>query len=278
MTALIYENAYYKSDNSFHQRESLIEALTSREINYFVIQNQKQYYELKSKPDFCIYLDKDISMAKLIEQDGIKVFNNASSIALSDSKIFSYIKAKKSVAQPKSIFSPFRYQYSPLDSDFYTFIENEIQYPLVFKADKSSLGKDVFLVNNAEQLLELDKVYFDKRYILQKFEKKSIGQSIRAIVIGYKVVCFLKYTNNADFRSNKELGGICEKIYPNSVFSETAEKLAKEFDLIYCGIDFFNLKEPKLIEINSNAYFSGALKTYNLNLSEIIIDNILSAL
>ncbi len=278
MRALVYQNAYYKTASTIHQKNSLVNALTAKNIDFLFINSIADFLKERPLADFCIFLDKDYYAASTLEHYGIKVYNNCRAIMCSDSKIASYIKCLNLVDMPGSIFSPLRYTYQPLQANFLSYINQKLGYPLVLKADKSSLGKDVHLVQNEQELILLDKIYFEKRYILQEYIKESAGASVRAIVVGGKVVHFLKYTNAKDFRSNKELGGQCAPCNPSAEFTIAAQKVAKELGLFYCGVDFFSLPAPKLIEVNSNAYFLGISECYNTNIAETLIAKILQDL
>ncbi len=277
MKAIIFQNAYYSTTSSQHQIDSIIKALADKAIEYILFNNIADFLKKRPKADFCIFLDKDYHTASILEHYGLKVYNNSSAIMCADSKISSYIKCLNVVDMPASIPSPLRYTYSPLQDTFLEYA-SKLGYPLVLKADKSSLGKDVHLVKSEHELIALDKQYYEKRYLLQEYVEESVGASIRAIVVGGKATHFLRYTNTADFRSNKELGGVCAPFTVNSQFVQTAEKVAKKLGLFYCGVDFFELPTPKLIEVNGNAYFAGIEGCYNINIAELFIAEILQDL
>ncbi len=278
MKAIIYQNAYYSTANTTHQKESVISALEKKNIECKIVSNIAEVLLGHCTANFCIFLDKDYHTARLLEHCGIKVYNSPDAISQTDSKIATYTQCLGIADMPKSALSPLRYTYQPLQDAYLSLIKQDIGYPLVLKADKSSLGKDVFLVENQQELVALDKQYYDKRYILQEYIAQSTGASIRAIVIGGEVICYLKYTNPNDFRSNKELGGKCTTFMPSNAFSLSAQKIASKLGLFYCGIDFFDIPTPKLIEVNSNAYFKGVEQCYNFNLADILIDKIIQDL
>ncbi|MGI6213022.1 MAG: ATP-grasp domain-containing protein [Christensenellales bacterium] len=275
MLALIYENAYYSSASSLHQRASIINALVGKGIDYLVFNSLTDFLSQKTKADFCIFCDKDYYAACAIEQSGIKVYNSPQAILAADSKIASYLACRGIADMPASVLSPLRYSYAPPEEGFFSLIEQKLGYPLVLKADKSSLGKDVYMVSSRSELIQLDRQYFEKRYILQQFIGESVGRSIRAVVIGGEVICFLKYANALDFRSNKERGGVCSAHTPPAHFYAAARKIAEACGLFYCGVDFFDSENPMLIEINGNAYFKGVEECYGFNPAHILVQKIL---
>src|SRR5690625_5057345 len=58
-------------------------------------------------PDYVVFTDKDIYLAKQLEFLGIPVFNSANTIEISDDKIKTYqYLAKDGVPIPRSIFAP----------------------------------------------------------------------------------------------------------------------------------------------------------------------------
>ena len=63
--------------------------------------------EIKDKPDFAIFWDKDIYLAERLEAQGIKLFNSSSAINLCDNKILMYQELiKKNVRIPHTFIAP----------------------------------------------------------------------------------------------------------------------------------------------------------------------------
>ena len=85
------------------------------------------------KYDFALFWDKDVQTAELMENRGIRVFNSASSIALCDNKVSTYLHLQNTVKQPKTLFPPLSF----FSQDYSDFVEKAVAVlglPLVFNA------------------------------------------------------------------------------------------------------------------------------------------------
>jgi len=208
--------------------------------------------------DFCIFYDKDILLAKALEMSGLKVFNSSRAIEICDNKYLTHLMLSKSnIKMPKTINGLLCYSPSYFyDTKYIDFVIKELGFPLVFKESYGSLGKNVYLIENREDLEKIVEKKIYKSYIFQEYIKESKGRDIRVIVIGNKVIGAMERVNKNDFRSNIALGGIGYKFEINKKIGKIAVKTSKKLKLDYCGIDIL-LKndEPLICEVNSNAFF-----------------------
>src|SRR5690606_25075424 len=73
--------------------------------NYEVLMNLNE--KLVNRPDFVVFLDKDILLASFLKNAGIPVFNDPEVIETCDNKAKQYIQlAKNSIPMPKTIIAP----------------------------------------------------------------------------------------------------------------------------------------------------------------------------
>lgn len=158
-----------------------------------------------------------------------------------------------------------------MDEGFLHAVGNRLGFPLVLKEDCGSLGEQVYLVKNFEELLVVDKRLSDKDRLYQSYEEKSRGESYRVIVVGKKTFCAVRLKNEGDFRSNAARGGVAEEAILSNEYRVLAEKVAELFDLDYCGVDLF-CDRPSVIEVNSNAYFLTAEAVSKKNVARAIIE------
>ena len=145
---------------------------------------------------------------------------------------------------------------------------------MIVKENYGSLGKQVYLVTNMDDLLELENKLIHVPHLFQEFIESSRGKDYRIIVINHKVVAYMKRENKHSYLSNLATGGTASVVkLPNS-YLEMAEKASKILGLDYCGVDILEGTngEPILSEVNSNAFYEGIEKTTGVNVAGCYVD------
>ena len=287
MYAWLITNKYFIS-NSFENLKILfIESAKKHNVNLLIYNNldvikilSKNNYD---KPDFVLFWDKDVKLANYIEQQGIKVFNSSESIRLCDDKSLTYLKLLNcNIKQPKTLFSPLLYYHNASeDNDFINFITSKFEFPLVFKECFGSFGKQVYLLNNVEELKEKIRSVDPWPYIIQEFVKTSYGKDLRVYVVGGEAKAVMKRENTkGDFRANIEIGSQGTLYNANDKQIDMAVKVAKVLGLDFGGIDllFGENDEPIFCEANSNAYFNELNKVANIKTEDLIFEHILRSI
>ena len=213
--------------------------------------------------DFVIFLDKDILLAKLLEEAGIRVFNTAKCLEICDDKFLTSIYlARDKINIPNTYSLPLEYKAHEV------FIKT-IDFPFVLKVNKSSLGEGVFLIKSENDFIEAKKQIGTSRAIIQEYISSSSGKDIRVIVLGGKILCAMERTNVQDFRSNISCGGIGSVCDLRDDFIEIAIKAARAVGADYCGVDILlgANNEPIVCEVNSNALFTHIEKITGINVA-----------
>ncbi len=221
--------------------------------------------------DFAVYLDKDKYIAKMLENDGVRLFNSADSIALCDDKMQTHIAlADNGIPMPDTLPGALCYTSDAVIPDeMIKNVASKLGFPMVVKESYGSLGKGVYLVNDMDELKGVMEKLKCIPHMFQKYISESRGCDIRIIVIGGKYLCAMMRKSETDFRSNIELGGTGMKFTPPDEYIEIAEKAAKILKLDYCGIDILLGKDGGLIcEVNSNAFFGGMEQTTGVNVAK----------
>ena len=284
MTAWFITNKYFVS-NSFLEMKKLI-FLSAKKHNIDIVEyNNVDIINILSKsnfdkPDFVLFWDKDVKLAKYIENMGIKVYNNSESIKVCDDKSLTYIALKnKNIKMPKTIFSPLIYFHNIYEeNDFLEFAMSHLKFPFVFKECFGSFGKQVFLIKNKSDLISHIKQIDGRPFIMQEFIESSFGRDLRVYVVGDKIIgAMLRVNNVGDFRANIEIGGV-GKIYTlNQHQEKMALDVVKKLNLSFAGVDllFGENDEPILCEVNSNAYFTHFNKILNTNVADYIFEYII---
>ena len=73
--------------------------------NYEVMMDLK--WSVEEQPDFVVFLDKDILLAKFLKNKGIRIFNDPVVIETCDNKANQYIElSKHGIPMPKTIIAP----------------------------------------------------------------------------------------------------------------------------------------------------------------------------
>ncbi|MBO5889243.1 MAG: RimK family alpha-L-glutamate ligase [Clostridia bacterium] len=279
LKGLIIINKYSTMPSMLHQASRIKEEFDKLGVEIEIVKNGYFPYlndncdieNTYKNIDFVVYLDKDKYQGELIEKSGIRCFNKISSITNCDDKMLTFIKLSgKGIKIPKTISAPLCYGDYDIDENSLKEVGDTLKYPLVLKLSFSSLGKGVFLINTFEELVETTKKYKREANIYQEYISSSYGMDIRVITVGGKVVCALKRVSKNDFRSNAALGGYGEKVELKKEYKDLAEKIAKELDLDYMGVDLLigSNGEPILCEVNSNAFFHLAEEVTGVNVAK----------
>lgn len=278
MLGAIVVNGYYKSVPYARQTECLLSEFAAKGIRTEVYENRKAVsVGEKFDFDFAVFLDKDINLAFEMENAGVRLFNSAGAIENADSKArTTLILQKNGVKIQPTVIGAKKYFYSR-DDGFLKSAAEKFGFPMIVKASYGSLGKQVFLADNAEQLADTEKSLGSQEIIFQKFRAESRGRSVRIIVIGGRAVGGIKLVNKIDFRSNAAEGGKGVAFPPDKSYAGEAEKAAKALGLDYCGVDLF-CDEPVVIEVNSNAYFDEFSRITGINVAQKYVEYIMETM
>lgn len=272
-------NNWYKE--SAIKKGITLDLIKNSEI-FSVIENNSTIIKMdshKDKPDFILFMDKDIRLAKHLEKLGYKLFNGAKTIESCDDKILTYqILSDNNIKIPKSLISPMMFPGTKeTDNKFVDYIEREFQYPLVIKEAFGSFGEQVYLVENREELLKKRKDLLYVPHLYQEFINSSRGKDVRLHVVGDKVVATMLRTSDIDFRANVTSGGKMHEFEPPKAFTELAIKASKLIGADFSGVDilFGEENEPIICEINSNAHIKNIYDCTGVDVADHILDYIL---
>lgn len=230
---------------------------------------------------FCIYLEKDEDFSSLVEKM-MPVVNSSESLRKCNNKFVTYLSLTGS-GIPMPLTIPSRLCYAEKDyseekaREEIDFIESKLTYPLIAKNDYGSLGLQVYLIHNREELL---KKYSDLKlvpHLYQEFVSTSYGKDYRIFTIGGKTVAAMERKNDHDFRSNIALGGKGFKADPPEEYLAIAEKASEILGLDYAGVDVLIGKDnkPLLSEVNSNAFFTEIEAISGVNITGLLVSYLL---
>lgn len=233
--------------------------------------------------DAVIYLDKDIHIAAMLEKHGLKLFNSAYSIAVTDDKMATHIALVDSgIRMPVTVSAPLMYRGDD-DGRFVSKLLSIIQFPIIIKECHGSFGSQVYYAECIEELTELRTKLINIPHVYQEFVSSSFGRDVRLIVVGGNVIAAMERRNTKNFKSNIEQGGEGYALNIKDLderFIQTAVKATRILGLDYAGIDLLygTDGEPILCEVNSNAYFNKISEVTGVDIPEIYVNHIMETL
>jgi len=283
---LIVVNGYGLADGIKHQVERLKEEFLKRSVEVEIIKNTQVFAYIFEgnvkislpKYDFVLYLDKDRYVAGLLEKAGYKLYNNIESIIKCDDKMLTHIcLSDKGIKMPTTISSTLCYTDNG-NRDYLKLVEEKVGLPMIVKEVYGSLGRQVYLANNHEELLQIENKLIHIPHIFQEYIESSRGKDYRIIIIGGKVVAYMKRENPHSYLSNLAAGGSASKVDLPRQYLDVAEKCASILGLDYCGVDILEGQngEPIVSEVNSNAFYEGIEKTTGINVAGCYVDYLLN--
>lgn len=229
-------------------------------------------------PDYVVFTDKDIYLAKQLEYLGVPVFNSAEAIAISDDKIATYQElAKISLPIPKTIIAPKIFIEGNFEKRILEQAIDELKLPMVMKEAFGSFGEQVYLIHTKDELYKKVNELGNKPFIFQEFIATSFGVDIRLQVVGNQVIAGMKRKSKNDFRANITAGGTMEPHEPTSEEARLAVAATKAIGADFAGVDllFGEDDSPIICEINSNAHIRNLLDCTEINAADFIMEYIL---
>ena len=232
------------------------------------------------RPDFVLFWDKDTSLARRLEAEGVRLFNSARAIEICDSKALTAEALSGKVAMPKTVIAPKTFEglgYNKCD-----FVEKSAEIlglPMIIKESYGSFGAQVYLAKNLDEAKKIVHALGHKDFVMQEFIAESCGRDVRVNVVGDKVVSAMERYNDNDFRSNITNGGKMRKAALTPEIEAAAIRAAELIGLDFAGVDvLFGKDGPIVCEVNSNPHFKSSLECTGVDMSECIMDYILEQL
>jgi len=231
------------------------------------------------KVDFAVFWDKDVLLAKYLERNGIRVFNNSFVIETCDDKRKTYECLLSDTACPvpliPTVFSRLAFHPSETgDAELLACVESALGYPLVVKENVGSLGKQVYLAQNRAELEALHTRLFQIPHQFQRFVGAG-GADTRVYTVGGRAVAAVRRTNAQSFISNAAQGGETARIELADSLKALSEAVARALRLDFGAVDFLEENGRYFfLEANSNAYFKAA-ESLGLDIAGQIADHII---
>lgn len=230
-----------------------------------------------NEPDFIIFWDKDIYLAKHLEAMGYRLFNRRVAIENCDHKAYMHLQmAQDTIRVPKTIVGPFTFHQHELSDEYIDYIFEELGSEVILKEVFGSFGMQVYKFNNKEDLIHKMKELDGRDFILQEPIKSSFGRDIRVTIIGNQVIGGMKREFATDFRANITLGGRGELVELTEEQEKLALKAHRSLGLDFSGVDllFDEDDRPIVCEVNSNVNYLSFEQVSGVNVSRLLLDYI----
>ncbi|MFJ7637429.1 RimK family alpha-L-glutamate ligase [Peribacillus sp. NPDC097225] len=231
-------------------------------------------------PDFVLFMDKDIHLARHLELLGLPVYNSSSAIDICDSKAKTHqALAGHGIPMPKTLFPPFTYEgIERKKLDAFKKIGNELGYPLVVKEAYGSFGEQVYLIPTEDEFMETVKKLGHRPFIMQEFIEYSKGRDIRINVVGNQVIASMQRKSEHDFRANMTAGGTAFPYTPTKAESDLAIRCSTLLGADFAGVDLlFGEDGPLLCEVNSNSHLLNIYECTGINIADSMFDYVMDA-
>lgn len=276
-------NHFYTSPKFEELHSWLLDSARSAGLDLEPVTNSQVQARLsESVPEWVLFWDKDVHMARRLEAQGVRCFNSARAIERCDDKYFTYVELLGSgVAQPDTLVVPLR--FAPVAWREESFVDEAIAslgLPLVAKESFGSFGAQVHLMRTREDLVDWLNSLGAKPGLLQEFVAASSGLDLRLQVVGAEVVSAIERTAQAgEFRANLTHGGHARPIEPTPAQREAALQAARHLGLDFAGVDLLIDAEgrPLICEVNSNAHFVNMSRTTGIDIGRAMMDYIADA-
>lgn len=243
--------------------------------------NDELIGEFQELPDFVVFWDKDVPLARRFERAGVRTYNSARTIEICDNKILTAEALHGRVNTPKTLFAPKTFlNVGYTNTDFLRTAAQTLGFPLIIKEAFGSFGREVYLAATLAEAEKIVEQIGGKDFLMQEFIATSRGRDIRVNVVGGQVVSAMLRSNENDFRSNISGGGKAENYVLTAAQAQAAIAASEAVGADFAGVDILFGKdgEPLVCEVNSNPHFKSSYECTGVDVSEYILAHIMNTL
>lgn len=160
----------------------------------------------------------------------------------------------------------------------YDILRTRIGSPFVAKGLESSMGREIFLINDENELDTLRTQFgSEKEWLFQEFIHTSRGRDLRVFAIRDRAVAAMTRQSQNDFRANVALGASVKAVPITSEINHIVRDIYDQTHLDFVGIDLlFGDNTFYLCEINVMPGLEGIEKSSGINIAKVIMETIIS--
>lgn len=279
-------NGSLTSDKFRDQAELLADAAERAGVraelkrNYEVMMNLSD--ELTERPNFVVFLDKDILLATFLKNAGIPVFNDPEVIETCDNKAKQYIQlSKNEIEMPLTIIAPKVYPKFTIEgTGYYEKVLEKLGLPMIIKEGHGSFGMKVYLIETEKEFFAKVDELRGVDYVFQEFIETSRGRDIRVNIVGGEIVAAMHRSSETDFRANITNGGVASVVELTAEQKEIAIRAAEAVGAEFAGVDLLygHNEKPLVCEVNAAAHIRNIYNVTGINVADKMIEYILGKL
>lgn len=261
INGLIVYNSVDQDKNKWFIDKCIKECNDDKFSLFYKEENEVLSYLESHKIDFVIYRARNSQLLRLLEQKGIKCFNNALTNKTANDKYATYLLCKEQGINCLE-----------------TLLDNPgcLAFPLIMKSLAGHGGQEVYLINSEQERLEILKKS-QKHFIYQRYLPDC--QDVRVYILNHQVVATVERKNSKDYRSNFSLGGDVKTCEPSPEMVAIAVKVSKLLGATYIGVDFLiNGNNVYLNEIEDPVGARMLYKTTDIDIINLFVKQIKSQL
>lgn len=235
-----------------------------------------------NRGDFALFWDKDVRLARAMEAAGVRLYNAADAVALCDDKAATHLalaSCPDPVPMPRTLVAPMTYVHMDEGPTalFLRRAEEALGFPMVVKECFGSLGGQVYLAHDAQELRTLADGMAARPFIVQRFVSAAAGTDVRLYMVGGKLAAAMRRRSDTDFRANIGGGGHAETYVPTAREVELAARCCRILGLEIAGVDLLHdeMGQPLVCEVNSSAHMAGITACTGVDVAGVIVDYVL---
>lgn len=279
-------NGSLTSDKFRDQAELLAEAARNAGVQATILKNYEVMMSshdlMEFRPDFVVFLDKDILLATYLKNAGIPVFNDPEVIETCDNKAKQYIQlVKNEIPMPMTIIAPKVYpNFTIKDTGYYEQVLERLRLPMIIKEGHGSFGMKVYLIETEEAFFAKVDELRGVDFVFQEFIATSRGRDIRVNIVGGEVIAAMYRYSETDFRANITNGGVASVVELTEEQRTLAIRAAEAVGAEFAGVDllFGNDETPLVCEVNAAAHIRNIYNVTGINVADRMISYILGKL
>ncbi|MCL2488236.1 MAG: RimK family alpha-L-glutamate ligase [Oscillospiraceae bacterium] len=229
---------------------------------------------LGNRPDFVLFWDKDVRLARAMEAAGWRLFNRAEAVALCDDKAATHLRlAAVGIPMPATVTAPMTYFH--IDPGpaavFLREAARLLGFPMVVKECFGSLGGQVYLARDPTELARLADAMAARPFLCQQYIPGG-NTDKRLYVVGDRVAAAMTRHNRADFRANIAGGGVSAAYSPTAEEQALAVESCRVLGLDFGGVDMLDDGgRPLVCEVNASAYLAEIERVTGVDVASEII-------
>lgn len=232
-------------------------------------------------PEFIVFWDKDIFLAKHLEMMGFRLFNSREAIEICDNKALTQLKlANLGISMPKTLVGPFVFHKQNLSDAYIDHVFDTLGPSVILKESHGSFGMQVYKVDSREDFRATVDAIGNNAFIMQEYIETTFGRDIRVNIIGDQIVGAMERQSTEDFRANITLGGVGKVVTLSESQAQLALSAHKALGLDFSGIDLLYGENdvPILCEVNSNVNYLSYEDLSGLDFSGLLVDYLMEQL